>query len=294
MDDASGHYTTGYFYGNSYFTGSMSLCTTIYKSDRDIAFEKKRVMNKAGLSFSNEQRKTATHRIQHVNPDFLPGFYVMKVSINESDIIDFARVVYIGACLPSSCSNDDVKTMAQLSIKSIKSRDVQYLNVRSPTDGKFNIWNDSTFRILLFFSSLVLFLMIWGTAFDYVLIQRYKRKMKLKALSKDLATDSSSGIGCTTYDLTKGQNKNNDLSVGIGINTGMNNNNSDENLAINGVCVEDEKMGVWWELLLSFSVITNFKAICDRSVGSDTIPSIHGLRAFSMAWVILGTKISIL
>lgn len=46
--------------------------------------------------------------------------------------------------------------------------------------------------------------------------------------------------------------------------------------------------GIWEELLLSFSVITNSRAICDRNVGSDTIPSIHGLRAISMAWVILG------
>lgn len=29
-------------------------------------------------------------------------------------------------------------------------------------------------------------------------------------------------------------------------------------------------------------------AICDKSVGSDTIPTIHGLRSISMAWVILG------
>lgn len=34
--------------------------------------------------------------------------------------------------------------------------------------------------------------------------------------------------------------------------------------------------------------MNNFKAICDRGVGADTIPSIHGLRAISMAWVILG------
>lgn len=51
-------------------------------------------------------------------------------------------------------------------------------------------------------------------------------------------------------------------------------------------------LGVWSELLLSFSIVTNFNAICDRRVGSDTIPSIHGLRAISMAWVILG-KLSI-
>lgn len=42
------------------------------------------------------------------------------------------------------------------------------------------------------------------------------------------------------------------------------------------------------ELLLSFSLVTNFKAICDSGVGSDTISCIHGIRAFSMVWIILG------
>lgn len=42
------------------------------------------------------------------------------------------------------------------------------------------------------------------------------------------------------------------------------------------------------DCLLSFSVRTNLKTICDQSVGSDTIPVIHGLKTISMAWVILG------
>lgn len=33
VDDASGRYTTGFFYGNNYFTGSLSLCTTIHRND---------------------------------------------------------------------------------------------------------------------------------------------------------------------------------------------------------------------------------------------------------------------
>lgn len=46
--------------------------------------------------------------------------------------------------------------------------------------------------------------------------------------------------------------------------------------------------GVWEELLLSFSIRGNLRTICDKSVGRDTISTIHGLRAISMAWVILG------
>lgn len=41
-------------------------------------------------------------------------------------------------------------------------------------------------------------------------------------------------------------------------------------------------------MFMSFSLISNFKAIFNQKVGSDTVPCIHGLRSISMAWVILG------
>lgn len=130
--------------------------------------------------------------------------------------------------------------------------------------------------------------MVIATLYELHLTARAKRALKQKRRTKDDATDSSSGIGCTTYDLTSSVPNKNDLPIGIVIPRGMNNNNSDENLADESISVEEIKLGVWSELLLSFSIVTNFNAICDRSVGSDTIASIHGLRAISMAWVILG------
>ncbi|KAK3920322.1 Nose resistant to fluoxetine protein 6, partial [Frankliniella fusca] len=50
----------------------------------------------------------------------------------------------------------------------------------------------------------------------------------------------------------------------------------------------DDDENVWLEILLSFSLRRNVATIFDQSVGSDTIPTIHGLRSISMAWVILG------
>jgi hypothetical protein len=46
--------------------------------------------------------------------------------------------------------------------------------------------------------------------------------------------------------------------------------------------------GLVAEMVLAFSVRRNVLTICDRCVGSDTIPTIHGLRSISMGWVILG------
>lgn len=146
-------------------------------------------------------------------------------------------------------------------------------------------------------------LMVAGTAYGIILKRREDRKMQIKYTHKDSVSDTSSGTGCTTYDMTKSIPIKTDLTLDIsrpmtisGLtndrnNNSNNNNNSDENLTITDMSSQSEdedELSVWEELLLSFSVVTNLKAICDGSVGSDTISSIHGLRALSMAWVILG------
>lgn len=81
VDDASGHYTTGFFWGNNYWTGSMILCRSIYKTDEDDFFSKKQGSN-VGLPFSNGN--VAADQLQHSNPPFLPRFGVLKVVLNES------------------------------------------------------------------------------------------------------------------------------------------------------------------------------------------------------------------
>lgn len=66
--------------------------------------------------------------------------------------------------------------------------------------------------------------------------------MELKKYSKDCSSESSgSGLNCTTYDLTRAITDKKNNCVGIGIPSGVNNNNSDENLAID--LVDDEKIG---------------------------------------------------
>lgn len=81
MDDASGHYTTGYFWGNNYWTGSMLLCRSIYRNDTD-DFQSKVETANAGLPFSDAN--FASVRLAHNNPPFLPRFGVLKVLLKES------------------------------------------------------------------------------------------------------------------------------------------------------------------------------------------------------------------
>lgn len=83
MDDASGHYTSGFFYGNNYWMGSLSLCTSIYKTENDDG-KVRDIKQNNGLPFSHLIGVNNAVINRHENPPFMPGFYVMKILMNET------------------------------------------------------------------------------------------------------------------------------------------------------------------------------------------------------------------
>jgi hypothetical protein len=79
VDDATGRPSSGYFWGNNYWIGSMSLCRSIYQLE-DATRVKKEPSN-VGLSFINGNSNAAS--IAHENPPFVPRFSVLKVLFRE-------------------------------------------------------------------------------------------------------------------------------------------------------------------------------------------------------------------
>lgn len=79
MDDASGHYTTGYLWGNNYWMGSMALCKSIYLEDVT-KFDKKPSSN-TGLTTNNDNKPSS--QLAHENPPFFPRFGVLKIGLVE-------------------------------------------------------------------------------------------------------------------------------------------------------------------------------------------------------------------
>lgn len=106
VDDASGHYSSGYFDGNNYWMGSLTQCSNIIIEDIDRTIElgmlpllKKRPPNRLHnrvLFFSNAENKQAIRKTglldddgydQNLkplamsffeNPSFRPGFFIIK------------------------------------------------------------------------------------------------------------------------------------------------------------------------------------------------------------------------
>ncbi|XP_055389998.1 nose resistant to fluoxetine protein 6-like [Condylostylus longicornis] len=318
IDDASGHYTSGFFYGNNYWMGSLSLCQSIYKKQNEINNHKENSKSKKNDISYGKGHYHMKH-IKHENPPFMPGFYVLKIRVNETMMAHLIRTIHIGICLPSSCGINDVKYLTEASQFDLQNRELTIMDIRSPTLNPYNMWSDKTFLILFFVTVIVFVLMIFGTIYDIYLIRRYKSKIIVDDDKETTHSETSSGIGCSgssEYSDTVTQELKKDLKeLNLVLSLPQNDENNhhpldlhhhhhhhhhhlhhinhhdaqtDSHTDVQLQLHEPKKLSVYSELLLSFSIITNFNAICDRNVGSDTIPSIHGLRAISMAWVILG------
>lgn len=86
VDDATGHYTSGFYYGNNYWMGSLSLCRTIIRqtviADRNKTFAEEERRN-VGLPFSKVHTQTY-RRIYNEKPPFNPSFFVIKMLLNET------------------------------------------------------------------------------------------------------------------------------------------------------------------------------------------------------------------
>jgi hypothetical protein len=87
---------------------------------------------------------------------------------------------------------------------------------------------------------IVCIFIAWGTAYDSLLKRRHREKTQVKSYVKELHSESS-GLNCTTYDLTRAIGDKKSTCVGIGIPSNLNNNNSDENLAADSTTPDDNK-----------------------------------------------------
>lgn len=178
VDDASGHYTSGYYWGNNYWTGSMSLCRRIYKHDEenDHLHMKRKQSANVGLSFNEN---AASLQIDHENPPFVPRFAVLKFIFKESHttpIVRFnlhfntsekkssfslshsfqPRTLHLGLCLPSACEKEDVFKIAE-NARNYDDDDVMVKDIRIPNSDGFSLWKDSTFIVMLYVDELMSF-----------------------------------------------------------------------------------------------------------------------------------------
>ncbi|KAL1455274.1 hypothetical protein WDU94_009379 [Cyamophila willieti] len=204
---------------------------------------------------------------------FKLGFYTARADIRFASLEPRERRQYVGVCLPYSCLESDVSEILQHSSEegpASSERSIAISHVRSP-HSYYYMLRDPLVWSLGVVTLVVLILLAAGTFLDIYL--NYQDELDLGG-SKKRIFDSYN------YSISKEGLPSNDMKLDVSSNDSS-----------GGTVLETGKIvarDLFTEMLLSFSIIKNMKQICDQSVGIDTIPTVHGFRALSMAWVILG------
>ncbi|XP_060810433.1 O-acyltransferase like protein [Amyelois transitella] len=281
MEDASGRYTSMFYWGNNYWTGSAELCQILNEQHTPSPHHNK----SSGSQIFSEWRQDVS--MSGSGPPFATAFYTVRLSVQTDvkEIVKTRRTLHLGICLPSSCGRGDVTSLASGVRAPVLRHAV--LSVRAPLQGSYTYFGDPTFRVLLGVCIAVGLLLISATAYDMKLARDVRRRrrraanMAAEGARNDLKLDLN---GLDDITVTNGKsmyNVNNNIAVAS--------NTSEERLTAETASTDEEiKLSIWSELLLSFSMKANILQIFDQTVGSDTVPVVHGLRTLSMVWVIFG------
>ncbi|XP_016911048.1 nose resistant to fluoxetine protein 6-like isoform X1 [Apis cerana] len=298
-DDASGRYTNSFLWGNSYYVGSATQCAYI---GEDYKREMTKIHQNGSIEdFNIESRKKNSGLsgkdfwigTKLDKPPYKLGFYIMTISVNNT-LFPTVRTIYLGVCLPFSCNASDVFIIVKLagSEQAVKYSSIE--KIRDQHD-MYNMYEDPIFWILSGVSAAVFLLMFIGTGYDIYITRKYtrgknmiydlERHAKLEQLAIRNQKPLSAFQGKVYLPVPVAEAIINGPQS-LAVNNVNNNNNHESSLS--STSLKGYKFSVFEELLLSFSVRANVKIICDNKVGGDTISTIHGLKAISMAWVILG------
>ncbi|CAK1547990.1 unnamed protein product [Leptosia nina] len=275
MEDASGRYTSMFYWGNNYWTGSAELCQILNEQHAPHHHNRS-----GGSQIFSEWRQDVS--MSGLGPPFDTAFYNVRMSVTTDlpEIIKTRRTIHLGLCLPRACSRQQVAALVNEVHAPLLKQSV--VAVRSPEHGGYTYLGDPTFQILLGVCCIVGALLVTSTIYDVMLareVRARRRRVENMAVVENGALHPLDAIT-----VSKGKSMYN-----VNNNIAINSNNSEERLTGETASTDEElKLSVWSELLLSFSMKANILQIFDQTVGADTVPVVHGLRSLSMVWVIFG------
>ncbi|VVC89545.1 unnamed protein product [Leptidea sinapis] len=206
-------------------------------------------------------------------PPFAASFFVAKVNISvDGNHIPMTRSMLIGQCVPASCDANSMKAMFLLAetaamtsaaAAGIKAS-ANTLYVR-PVPGPYNVLKDFKLHIV---GSVALFVAIWMLIASFYEAQLERQYLAKQTEDLEIANNnhkmpaSKENASTKTIESSDDENKDKDL--------------------------RRDRCGILAEVLLSFSVLSNGRAILSTQRPSDgALTCLHGMRFLSVLWVIM-------
>ncbi|KAI8429706.1 hypothetical protein MSG28_000273 [Choristoneura fumiferana] len=207
-------------------------------------------------------------------PPFDTKFFMVRINVTlDEDHLPQSRVILVGECMPASCNETAIGALmaeaenaaARRALAVGLSSSIKTVGVR-PVPSSYNILRDTKAHILGTVSLVVFLLMLAASCYEGFLERRYRQSSESK-------------------DLELAHNENNNKPVSDNTQAAVGNfpvkDNQDKDL-------RRETCGLWAEILLSFSMLSNGRAILSTHRPTDgALTSLHGIRFLSVVWVIM-------
>ncbi|KAK0053765.1 nose resistant to fluoxetine protein 6, partial [Biomphalaria pfeifferi] len=204
--------------------------------------------------------------------------------------------VQIGSCVPDSCSQDELSLLVNLGLAMLNMSETF---VAMPTECRTDEreFTSATVAAIVILS-LILVLMICGTLFDLLVIQRPKWNTRRQGVD---SPDYDAGRGIlprssyhpildeeTTTGGPTSRQEQTPMNAEVRNGSGPVFLNEKQPLLGKSQTKSGSCSGILSQILLSFSVYTNASKVLNTSQPPGSLSAINGIRCLSMSWVVLG------
>ncbi|XP_070170573.1 nose resistant to fluoxetine protein 6 isoform X1 [Polyergus mexicanus] len=266
MSDASGRYSSQFHFGNGFWLGSSTLCKEL------------NVTNGKSVTDDNEQ------------PPFPLKFHVARLYLNLPKEVDFStRQVFLGLCLPGTCDRASLTSMLRASADRVEREGnstyrssgpkIHIVTVKPVPSSNYCAWQDPKFYVLSAIGGAILMLMICATVYEY----------RSFSPMGDVESSSVSNNNDKTNDFVD-KNLNQDRRISMGQENGQEliEKGTKHPQKENPIQGKNDGEGFWLRCLLAFSPTVNgSKIISTDPAAKDSLTCLHGLRVFSLGWVVM-------
>ncbi|XP_011632801.1 nose resistant to fluoxetine protein 6 [Pogonomyrmex barbatus] len=266
MSDASGRYSSQFHFGNGFWLGSITLCRELNSTD--------------GKSIMS---------IEEQSP-FALRFHVARIYLNLPKEVDFStRQVFLGLCLPGTCDRTSLTSMLRASADRVEREGnstyrssgpkIHVVTVKPVPSSNYCAWQDPKFYVLSAIGGAILMLMICAVVYEYRSFPPVR-----DVESSSVSNNNDKGSGFTDKNL----NQDRRISMGQENDQELIEKGTKHLQKENPVQRKDCGKGFWLKFLLAFSPIVNgSKIISTEPAAKDSLTCLHGLRVFSLGWVIM-------
>ncbi|XP_029037183.1 nose resistant to fluoxetine protein 6 [Osmia bicornis bicornis] len=264
MSDASGRYSSQFYFGNGFWLGSSSLCKELNGTGGNIG---------SGI----EDR-----------PPYPVKFHVARMYLALPKEIDFStRQLFLGLCLPATCGQvsltsmlranaDRVELEGNSTYRSIGPK-IHIISVKQVPSSDYTAWHDPKFYVLSGIGGTIVFLMLCATIYEYRTLP-------------NVSDVESSSVSNNNERLSNFSNKNLNQDHASAQENG-------EELIEKGKSLQkdlpdlpkkESKRGFWLTCLTAFNPIANgSKILSTEPAARDSLTCLHGLRVLSLGWVVM-------